>query len=133
MKYYIYKIEFNDKCYIGQTSKHPFVRWGRHIDELSRNIHHNVELQNAYNENGCDEWEWVILDEGDEDGSVINLLEQFHVENHSNSTNKYASHNCLSEGEVRERARANSKRYYKENIKERRRINLEMYHQKKAK
>lgn len=132
MKYYIYKIELpNNKCYIGQTTRHPFTRWGRHLEDCYKGKHVNKKLQAIFDEFGCDEWEWIILDEGDEEKSVINITEDFHVQNSPNSINRNAKHNCLSGDEVKKKANENSKRWYRENIEERRRVNLEYYYKSK--
>jgi hypothetical protein len=115
-KYTIYKIEFpNGECYIGQTSKHEYERWGNHINRLSRNKHINSRMQSIYNEYGDEGLVFKVLKrEVSDDSSYIHLLEQHYIDEHPTSINRSNKYNCLSEGEVKERARANAKRYYNE-------------------
>ena len=81
-KYTIYKIAFpNGKCYIGQTSKHEYIRWGQHLNECGYNIHNNKSIQAIYDEYGYDDWVFEVLQrETSDDKSYIHLLEQHYVD-----------------------------------------------------
>jgi hypothetical protein len=115
-KYTLYKIEFpNGECYIGQTSKHEYVRWGSHLSELDRNKHINSRMQDIYDEEGADEWVFKVLKrEVSDDSAYIHLLEQHYVNEHPTCVNRTNKNNGLSEDEVKIRASKNSKRWYHE-------------------
>lgn len=58
---YCIKNLVNDKIYIG-SSYNLHKRKLRHFNELSRNIHPNIYLQNSYNKYGIDNFEFSILE-----------------------------------------------------------------------
>lgn len=49
--FYVYWIVVDDGYYVGSTG-HIEARIARHLNELVKNIHHNVNLQAAYNKTG---------------------------------------------------------------------------------
>ncbi len=58
----IYKIEVNDKIYIGQ-SKDIHRRWRHHRNLLNRNAHDNPHMQNLFNKYGESFFKFSILEE----------------------------------------------------------------------
>ena len=48
-EYTFYTIKFpNGTHYLGQTTKHEYVRWGQHIDDCRNNKHGNRLIQKQY-------------------------------------------------------------------------------------
>lgn len=66
---YIIKNKINNKVYIG-SSIHIPKRWKEHIRHLDSNEHTNQYLQNSWNQNGKDNFEFLIAEECD----IENLL-----------------------------------------------------------
>ena len=68
----IYKIEnvVTDDFYVGSAVNHKRRKW-EHWSQLKKNEHHCVKLQQAWNEYGEDAFEFVIIEEVDDD----NLLQ----------------------------------------------------------
>jgi len=66
---YIIKNKINNKVYIG-SSIHIPKRWKEHIRHLDSNEHTNQYLQNSWNQNGKDNFEFLIAEECD----ISNLL-----------------------------------------------------------
>jgi group I intron endonuclease len=58
----VYKIEINDKCYVGSTIQSFKTRWNNHLTGLRRNKHHNKHMQNAFNKYGEDALKFTILE-----------------------------------------------------------------------
>ena len=114
--YTIYKIVFpNGECYIGQTSKHEYVRWGQHLEKASTNRHEGKKFQAIYDEYGYDDWVFEVLQREDsDDTSYVGLLEQSYVDKHPLCINNSNKHTNLSREEVLARANANAKRWYHE-------------------
>jgi len=59
----IYKIQSKvkpNRIYIG-SAINIFSRWRQHLNELNRNKHHNLILQNHYNKYGRDDLQFSIL------------------------------------------------------------------------
>lgn len=54
----------NDKYYIGQAQDIN-DRWIKHRSRLKNNTHENKYLQNAYNKYGCDNFEYLVIEECD--------------------------------------------------------------------
>ena len=69
----IYKIlnKSNNKCYIGSTINFNDRR-NLHFSKLKRGKHHSIILQRAYDKYGIDNFEFIILEECEND----NLLER---------------------------------------------------------
>lgn len=76
----IYKIvsKSTGKFYLGSTSNFH-KRTIRHKRELRKNIHHNVSLQELYNEKGEDDFDYVIVEKLSQDTSREER-EQFYLE-----------------------------------------------------
>lgn len=62
---YQIKCNQNPKSYIG-VSYNFDKRKREHLNKLSRNIHHNKPLQNAFNKYGKDAFEFIVLHECDD-------------------------------------------------------------------
>jgi len=58
----VYKIELNNKLYIGSTVRPFKYRWGDHLQGLRRGRHENGHLQNAYNKYGYTTLKFSILE-----------------------------------------------------------------------
>lgn len=63
---YQIKNKTNNKSYIGSSSRLNF-RWKRHLTDLKCNIHHSLALQRAFHKYGHDNFEFIILENCDED------------------------------------------------------------------
>lgn len=61
----IYKIELNNKVYIGQTCWGYKKRILKHKSDLKRNKHSNNHLQNAYNKYGIKSFKSCIIDKAE--------------------------------------------------------------------
>lgn len=74
--YGIYGIEnqINGKIYIGQTGENFLRRYWHHRWKLKNNSHDNVHLQNAWNEYGEDNFNYIVL-KTVEDKSLLDNLE----------------------------------------------------------
>lgn len=75
----IYKItnKVNGKIYIG-SSRNIYKRWVKHKYDLRSNIHHNIHLQNAWNNYGYKNFIFEIIDLVDEDN--LAEIEQYWIE-----------------------------------------------------
>jgi len=75
----IYKIvnKLNGKFYIGSASCFR-TRYNAHSSRLSRNIHHSIYLMNAYIKDGCDNFEFIILELCDKNSLYIK--EQYYID-----------------------------------------------------
>jgi len=58
----VYKIELNDKIYVGSTTQNFKKRWNDHLSTLRRGDHCNKYLQNAYNKHGEESLKFSILE-----------------------------------------------------------------------
>tara|TARA_R110000803_G_scaffold189989_1_gene252487 strand:- start:21 stop:524 length:504 start_codon:yes stop_codon:yes gene_type:complete len=114
--YTIYKIGFpNGECYIGQTSKHEYIRWGQHLEKASTNRHENKKFQVIYDEYGYGEWVFEVLQREDsDDTSYVSLLEQSYVDKHPLCINNSNKATNLSREEVLARANTTTKRWWYE-------------------
>ena len=92
---YIYKIEntVNGKVYIGQT-KDPERRKKEHFGGLKRNKHENPYLQSAWNKYGEDNFNFEVIDSGEN----YNQLEKYYIEKYKSNNSNYG-YNILSGGE----------------------------------
>ncbi|MDD4389670.1 MAG: NUMOD3 domain-containing DNA-binding protein [Eubacteriales bacterium] len=91
---YIYKITnpINDKCYIGQTIKHPELnRWKKY---KSLQCKTQVKLYNALKKYGPNNFIYEILDTAS-DQIVLDYLEDFYIESLDTRENGY---NCKGGG-----------------------------------
>lgn len=57
----VYRIDLNDKFYIGSSSRSIEGRWNEHKSDLRRGCHANRHLQNAYNKYGAGSLLFSIL------------------------------------------------------------------------
>ena len=73
---YMITNKVNGKIYIGQAVDIE-ERWQSHKTELKGNYHHNKHLQNAWNKDGEDNFEFTIICECDE--SQLNTMEQYYI------------------------------------------------------
>lgn len=80
MSAYIYGIKnkINNLYYIGQTINKNTRKW-RHFNELKNGSHPNQHLQNSYNKNGEENFEFIILEKV-EDYSKIKERENFWID-----------------------------------------------------
>ena len=92
---YIYKIEntVNGKVYIGQTND-PERRKKDHFGRLKRNKHENPYLQSAWNKYGEDNFNFEVIDGGEN----YNQLEKYYIEKYKSNNSNYG-YNVLSGGE----------------------------------
>ena len=58
----IYKIELNNKIYVGSTIRPFKIRWKDHLNVLQQEKHHSQYLQNAYNRYGDSTLKFSILE-----------------------------------------------------------------------
>jgi group I intron endonuclease len=84
---YVYKIQINEKYYIGSTHQ-----WKRrkvcHLSKLNKGYHPNILLQNLYNKYGKDSLIFSILEEFDKNSDVdIIKIEQKYLDEHINNPN----------------------------------------------
>jgi group I intron endonuclease len=88
---YQIKCTNNPKSYIGVSFNFK-KRKGEHLNKLTRNIHHNKPLQNAFNKYGKDTFEFVVLHECDDYDYAKELERQmlysFYKDDLFNTTNK---------------------------------------------
>ncbi len=84
----IYKItnRGNSKVYIGSTVDFA-IRWRKHRDELSRGIHPNRYLQNAWNKSGAEVFTFEIVEEVEPDKLLER--EQFYLDQLFDEGNHY--------------------------------------------
>ena len=84
----IYKIEnkINGKVYIGQ-SKSVEYRWWRHKKNLNANKHENQYLQNSWNKNGEDAFDFVLIEECLEE--ELNDKEIYWIQKYDSYNNGY--------------------------------------------
>jgi group I intron endonuclease len=75
----IYKIECNEDCYIGGTTKPFHLRWRNHLHELRAKTHHNSLLQNLFDKYGEDSFKFTILEEVENKADVM-LIEQKYID-----------------------------------------------------
>lgn len=73
---YMIQNKVNGKIYIGQAVDIE-KRWQRHKAELRGNYHVNKHLQNAWNKDGEDNFEFTIICECDE--SQLNTMEEYYI------------------------------------------------------
>ena len=73
---YMIQNKVNGKIYIGQGVDIE-RRWKDHKRELKGNRHHNTHLQNSWNINGEDNFEFTIICECDE--NQLNTFEQYYI------------------------------------------------------
>lgn len=74
--YRIRNVVYN-KCYYG-SSKNINKRWLKHINDLTKNKHHNVLLQRSWNKYGQDNFTFELVEECEE--SELLLIEQKYLD-----------------------------------------------------
>mgnify|MGYP000355475291 CR=1 FL=1 len=57
---YLIRNRISEKFYVG-SSIDIDRRWTRHIDDLNKNKHHSVKLQNSWNKYGKDNFDFFII------------------------------------------------------------------------
>lgn len=72
----VYKIELNDKCYIG-SSINLHKRQVEHYWRLKKGIHINKHLQNAYNKYGAEKLVYSILEVTENVGEVVTIEQKY--------------------------------------------------------
>lgn len=75
----IYKIELNEKIYVGSSSISIKGRWKSHLSGLRKGTHGNIHLQNAYNKHGELALKFSILEVVEIAEDVI-ILEQKYID-----------------------------------------------------
>lgn len=95
----VYKIlnKVDGKFYIG-SSIHIEHRWKSHINELSKGVHNNAYLQNAWNKYGESNFEFIVLEEVD-DKNVLRDREKYYIQN-TNCTNHDIGYNLLNDTNI---------------------------------
>lgn len=117
---YIIKNLKNGKVYVGQ-SRDIYRRWKEHKNELNKNKHCNVKLQNAWNKYGSDAFSFIIqLECGVDD---LNNNEKIFVKKYDSYKNGYNMTHGGEESpailkEVREKISNTKNSYSKEKMKE---------------
>lgn len=81
----IYKIEINDKYYIGSSVNYT-KRKNDHLRKLRLQTHHNILLQNLYNKYGDNTIKFTIL-ENVEDRNDLIKTEQKYLDEHCDNDN----------------------------------------------
>jgi group I intron endonuclease len=76
---YCIQNKVNNKRYIG-SSKDWYVRKRMHLNQLTRQIHHSIKLQRAWNKYGADKFSFVVLEEVAEESHLI-PREQWWIDN----------------------------------------------------
>lgn len=89
MKHIVYKIIFpTNETYVGQAKIHQYIRWGQHIADCARGVHGNKRMQEIYNEYGCDEWVFEIIESIEhDDKDYVNLVENMYIQTTPNTIN----------------------------------------------
>lgn len=85
---YLIRNKVTEKCYVG-SSIDIYRRWTRHKDELFKNKHHSIKLQNSWNKHGFDNFEFICVQSGCQ--SVLTNLEQKWIDFFDSYKNGY---NC---------------------------------------
>lgn len=81
----IYSIinKINDATYIGSAIGNGNSRWIRHKNDLKANKHHNIYLQRTYNKCGIDNFQFIILEEVNNEKILVK--EQEYLDNRKNN------------------------------------------------
>lgn len=81
----IYSIvnKINDATYIGSAIGNGNSRWIRHEKDLKANNHHSIHLQRAYNKYGIDNFQFVVLENVNDD--KILTKEQEYLDDRKNN------------------------------------------------
>lgn len=58
---YFIRNKVNQKVYVG-SSIDIYRRWTRHKDDLLKNKHHSIKLQNSYNKHGINQFEFLLAE-----------------------------------------------------------------------
>jgi group I intron endonuclease len=85
----VYKIEVNNKCYVGSSGYSIKNRWRQHLSQLRRGVHGNAHLQNAYNKHGEESLKFSILEVVETPQNAI-IIEQLYIDNLKPEYNKRA-------------------------------------------
>lgn len=96
---YAIKNKVNGYMYIGQ-SKNINNRWINHRSNLNNNRHHNQKLQNAWNEYGEDNFEFIVIEKCEQD--VVDDREIFWIA-YYNTSDRYHGYNLSTGGEASSR------------------------------
>lgn len=93
----IYKITniLNNKVYIGQSINIE-SRWKGHLNDLNKNKHHSLRLQNSYNKYGKDNFKFEIV-EIVYDDELMESREQYWID-YYDSMNKLKGYNIRGAG-----------------------------------
>lgn len=83
---YMIKNKVTDKVYIGQA-KDIENRWKEHVRSLNKNKHHSKKLQRAWNKNGCDNFEFKVVENVQVD--ELNATELYHIDLNNSVENGY--------------------------------------------
>lgn len=96
---YMIRNKSNGKVYIGQ-SVDIYLRWKSHKKNLQKGCHRNIHLQNAWNKYGEDNFEFLIIEECNEDR--LTKQEQYWIDFYGglNSTDNYNKRDAGSIGHL---------------------------------
>lgn len=70
---YLIRNKITEKFYVG-SSIDIYRRWTRHKDDLNKNKHHSIKLQNSWNKHGSNNFDFIWVQKGCQ--SVLAKLEQ---------------------------------------------------------
>lgn len=86
---YFIKNKVTQKIYVG-SSIDIYRRWARHKDDLLKNKHHSVKLQNSYNKHGIQQFEFFLA-ESAFTSKQLQKIEQKWIEKFNSFHNGYNS------------------------------------------
>lgn len=67
---YAIRNKANGKCYVG-SAVNLKARWSQHKHKLESGTHHSKHLQSSWNKNGCDAFEFVVLEYVDQNKDLV--------------------------------------------------------------
>ena len=73
----VYKIEVNDKYYVGSSSLDIANRWNQHLRKLRNGTHGNPHLQNSFNKHGEDMFVFSVLEIVETPEGVIAIEQKY--------------------------------------------------------
>lgn len=89
-KVYAIKNKLNEKMYVGSSRQHKDNRWKAHLKALRNNKHHSDKLQRAWNKYGEENFEYIILEELQNNEDQFDK-EQYWIDHYDSFENGYNS------------------------------------------